>query len=107
MKRVLVADGPEIEARLAPVLGGHELSVAHTLHEAAGLIERREFDLIVVGVHFDESRMFDLLRYLRSAGRNRATPAVCVLGRRFESQTISIEGLEIAARALAANAFVD
>ncbi len=51
--------------------------------------------------------MFDLLRQVRSSERNRATRIVCVLGHRFESPAISIEGLEIATRALSADAFVD
>jgi DNA-binding response OmpR family regulator len=107
MQRILVADGPDMEARLAVLLAGHDVTFAHTLHEAAALLERISFDGVLIGVHFDESRMFDLLRYVRAAPRNAATPVLCVLGRRFESAAIGIEGLAIATRALGANHFVD
>ena len=35
-----------------------------TLAHAQRELERERFDMVVVAVHFDESRMFDLLRYL-------------------------------------------
>jgi DNA-binding response OmpR family regulator len=107
MKSILVADGPDMDERLAAVLAGHELAFARSLQQATALLASRDFDLVMVGVHFDESRMFDLLRHVRSGGRNSQARIVCVLGHRFESPAISIEGLEIATRALAADAFVD
>jgi DNA-binding response OmpR family regulator len=107
MKSILVADGPDMKDRLAAVLAGHELTFARSLQQATALLESRDFDLVIVGVHFDESRMFDLLRHIRSGGRNSRARVVCILGHRFGSQAISIEGLEIATRALAADAFVD
>src|SRR5947207_7536677 len=107
MKSILVAEGPDMDERLAAVLVGHDLTFTRTLEQALAFLARRDFDLVIVGVHFDESRMFDLLRHVRSGGRNSHARVVCVLGHRFESPAISIEGLEIATRALAADAFVD
>jgi hypothetical protein len=56
-------------------------------------------------VHFDESRMFDLLRHLQPSGHQG--PVVCVRTHHFDSPAISIEGLEIAARTLGAALFLD
>ena len=105
-KRVLVADIPESDRRLTEVLHGHELAFARTLGEAARILEQRDFDLIVIGVHFDDSRMFDLARHVRSGGQEEPREA-SVRSTRFVSPALSIEGLEIAARALDCNLFLD
>ena len=104
-KSILVAD--HADARLAGLLAGHDLTFASTLDQARSLLINRSFDLIVVSVHFDESRMFDLLRYLRGQERHRATPVVCVLTADFASHAIAAEGLEIAVKALGGTAYVD
>ena len=107
MKTILVADVPEMRPRLASILAGHTPAFVETLDEAVRAMERRVFDLIVIGVHFDESRMFDLLRHVRLDERNRTKPVVCVRGHLLESTAISIEGLDIAIKALSGNVFVD
>jgi DNA-binding response OmpR family regulator len=103
-RKILVADG---DRRLPEILAGYELVAVHALEEAQRAIERTQFDMIVVGVHFDDSRMFDLLRYLQSSGRHAGRPLVCVRSRHFVSPAISIEGLEIAAKALGCTLFLD
>ena len=106
-KRILVADTPDGDRRIAEILAGLEVTFARTLGEVQRLLEQQAFDLILVGVHFDDSRMFDLLRHVRSAGR-ADQPVVCVRSHRFVSAAaISIESLEIAAKALACNLFLD
>ena len=105
-KRILVADTPESDRRMTEVLNGHELVCARTLSEAQRLLEQQAFDLVVVGVHFDDSRMFDLVRHIRGGGQTEP-PVACMRSSRFVSPALSIEGLEIAARALACNLFVD
>jgi DNA-binding response OmpR family regulator len=103
-RKILVADG---DRRLSQILAGHELVLAHALEEAQRAIERSQFDMIVVTVHFDDSRMFDLLRYLQARGRHGNRPLVCVRSQRFTSPAISIEGLEIATKALGCTLFLD
>ena len=104
--RILIADTPESDRRLTEVLNGHELVFARTLSAAQRVLAQRAFDLVVVGVHFDDSRMFDLVRHIRSGGQAEP-PVACMRSYRFVSPALSIEGLEIAARALACNLFVD
>jgi DNA-binding response OmpR family regulator len=103
-RKILVADG---DRRLSEILAGYELVVAHALEEAQRAVERTQFDMIVVTVHFDDSRMFDLLRYLQSSGRHANRPLVCVRSQHFVSPAISIEGLEIAAKTLGCTLFLD
>src|SRR3954463_16131380 len=105
-KKILVADGRDVPRRLAPILEPHEPTFVHTLADAKRALARDGYDLIIIGVHFDESRMFDLLRQVRADERYQATPVVCVASQPFDTP-ISVEGLEIATRALAADAFVD
>jgi PleD family two-component response regulator len=104
-KTVLVAD--HADPRLSAILSEHELAFVHTLDEAKATLAGRNFDLIAIGVHFDESRMFDLLRYVRWQERHRATPIVCLLTLDFTRQAIASEGVEIAVKALGGTAFLD
>jgi len=105
-KRILIADTRENDRRLAAILSGHELVFARALGEAQRLLTERKFDLILIGVNFDDSRMFDLVRHVRSTGQAEP-PVACVRSHRFQSPALSIEGLEIAARAAACNLFLD
>jgi len=102
-KRILVADGGE--RRIADILAGHDVVAVRTLAEAQRALQRERYDMVIVAVHFDESRMFDLLRYLQSSGPHG--PVVCVRSHHFVSPAITIEGLEIAAKALGATLFLD
>lgn len=103
MTKVLVADTPEGDRRISAVLSGYDVKFVRTLGEAQGALARERFDLVLIGVHFDDSRMFDLLRHLQ-----RSTfPVVCMRSHRFSSPAITIEGLEIAAKALGCGLFLD
>ncbi len=42
-------------------VNNHELIFASTTVEAVGKLRQDDFDLLMIGVHFDESRMFELL----------------------------------------------
>jgi PleD family two-component response regulator len=104
-KVVLVADTGD--ARLSGILAGYSLHFVRTLEEARAALGARTFDLVVIGVHFDESRMFDLLRHVRGQERHRATPVVCVLTLDFTRYAVAAEGLEIAVKALGGTAYLD
>lgn len=106
--RILVADTSDSDRRLSAILAGHEVIFARTMGEAQRQLEQLDFDLVMVGVHFDDSRMFDLVRYVRAGGGHAGKPVACVRSQRFVSAAaISMEGLEIAARALACNLVLD
>ena len=106
-KKILVADVPELDARLVSTLSGHELFFVRSLDEAVRALEHDAFDLLIISVHFDDSRMFDLLRQARADGRNKRIPIVCVREPDVGVTAISRDTLEVACRALEANAFVD
>jgi len=105
--KVLIADTPAGDRRISEILSGHELEFVRTLADAQRAVERDGFALVLVGVHFDESRMFDLLRYVQARGEPSGCAVICMRSHHFASSAISIEGLEIATRALGCNMFLD
>jgi len=85
-KRILVADTPEGDRRISAILAGYDLVFVRT---------------------FDDSRMFDLLRYVQAVGGPPGCAVICMRSQHFHSPAITIEGLEIAAKALGCNLFLD
>jgi hypothetical protein len=104
-KPILVA--VEYPARLERILAGHELTLARDVDHAKEELEKREFALVVLGVHFDESRMFELLRQVRTLRMNSLTPVVCALAGPTKLSDVAIEGLDHAVKAMLANAFLN
>ena len=93
--------------RLERILAGHRLTIPGSVDAAKAELQSRPFSLVVLGVHFDESRMFELLRMARIYERNRLTPVVCVLSGRSRLSDVAIEGLDHAVKAMLANAFLN
>lgn len=106
-QKILVADVPELDARLIQLFGGQRLFFVRTLDEAIRALERDDFDLLIISVHFDDSRMFDLLRQVRLDGRNKGIPIVCVREPGLGFTAISGNTLDVTCRALDASAFID
>lgn len=104
-RKILVADVPELDALLAEALAGERLHFVRTMAQALRALANEPFELLIISVHFDDSRMFDLLREVRAGGSGM--PVVCVRepGRGFTA--VSSHTLEVTCRALDADAFVD
>lgn len=96
-----------MDARLATVLADCELEFVRTLAQATRALQEGEFGLLLIGVRFDDSRMFDLLRQVRSDERHRGLPVVCVREPGLGFTAISTRTLEVTCRALDADTFVD
>jgi len=94
---------PIIERSLGPDV---ELVVASRLESAQRIVAgNHDLRLVLCGVHFDESRMYDLLRYTRKASPD--LPFICVRALDAEIPRISREAIRIAAESLGAVAFID
>ena len=106
-KKVLVADVPEVHARVAAVLAQERVVFVHTLAAALKALAAEDFDLVLIGMHFDDSRMFDLLHAVRAGSRNRAVPIVCYRMRALAFMALSTEAIEVTVKALGAGAFAD
>ena len=104
-KRILVAvDDCE---RLERILEGHILTIPHSVEEAERELQAREYHMVILGVLFDESRMFELLRLVRTFKQNALTPVVCMLTGPSNLSPVAIEGLDHAVKAMLANAFLN
>ena len=99
-RAVLVAAIPQAAARLCRVLADQRIVVPATLAEAQAALARERFELAVMGVHFAESRMFDLLSCARASALNRHVPILCVLGARRNLSVLTVRLLEETIRAM-------
>jgi PleD family two-component response regulator len=104
--RVLLAVAEETRPRMERVLAGHDIAVARDTAEAEQALLREPFGLVVLGVNFDESRMFELLAYLRAQERHKTVPVLCVLGRGGRASAMAVEAIDRASKAMLANAFL-
>jgi len=105
--KVLVADIPEADETIRGCLPGHELHFVRTFGEAMRELRRDGYQLIVIGMHFDESRMFDLLRYVRSGPAHKDVPVLCVQCQDVMLSEAVLKNMDDAVKALGGNAFVD
>jgi len=106
-KKVLIADVPQVQARVAAVLVRERLVFVHTLAAALKALAGQDFDLVLIGMHFDDSRMFDLLREVRAGSRNGAVPVVCYRMRPLAFMALSTQVIEVTVKALGALSFID
>jgi PleD family two-component response regulator len=91
------------------ILAGHEVVVVMTLREAMQrLTEEDNLRMVVIGVHFDESRMFTLLGDIRGHPKYRYIPVLVVLSPgQYAFSEIAVEGIDRAVTALGANGFLN
>ncbi|MEC4720370.1 hypothetical protein RY831_14505 [Noviherbaspirillum sp. CPCC 100848] len=104
---LLVAVRPKGLPRLCKALEAEfSLAFCHTLADAQAMLDK-DIQGIVCGTNFDESRMFDLLRYAKSKEQARNLPSVCVkvFGSVLHDGTFA--GVEKAAKLLGASAYID
>ena len=106
MSKILVADVPQMDGRHAAAFAGWEVVFARTLVEAEHALDTARCDLVVIGVYFDDSQMFDLLRAIRGDDQHGELPILCVRGHPG-STAISSRALEMTVKALAADEFID
>lgn len=106
MKKILVADVPQMDVRYTAALAGWEIAFVRTMSEARHALAAERYDLVATGVYFDDSQMFDLLRAIRSDAIHGKVPIVCVRGRPGFT-AITSRTLEMTVKALAADEFVD
>ena len=105
--RILVADSPEaIAVFRAALSSSFELEAATTFARAQAALADPPA-LVVCGCHFDEGRMYDLLRLMKATPGLDRTPFMAVRCMQGELEDTLYESVKIAVRALGGNAFVD
>ena len=108
MARIMVAASPEPRAVIERMLGGHELSCADTLVQARQFLREGTFELIICTIAFDESKMFDLLRLVKSKPELQQTPFVAARVRPHIIRSPAVlRGVAFTCETLGAEAFLD
>lgn len=108
MAQVLIAATDDGIASVKRILGSeHDFFVVKTIAEAVGKLKETEFDLTIVDVHFDESRMFELLREYRQISKNSENPIVCICTPDTALTRTMHAGVEITSKALGAWMYID
>jgi hypothetical protein len=105
--RILIATAPAAAKRLQGILAGYSMTVVHTVQEAQAVLAAERFTLAILGVYFDESRMFEVMSYARVSALNRDVPIVCVRGIPGNISPITLRMLEQTVNALSACEFLD
>lgn len=107
LAQVLVADDREgIEAlRRALTTPFHLVGATHFAQARAALEDLP--DLVVCGCHFDEGRMYDLLRHMKATRDLARIPFLAVRVVEGELDDPFYESVKIAVHALGGDAFVD
>ena len=106
MSTILVADVPSMDGRYSVALAGWPVEFVRSLRDARAALDANRYTLILVGVYFDDSQMFDLVRAIRNDETHNEAPIVCVRGGPGFA-AVTTRTLEMACRALTADAFVD
>jgi DNA-binding response OmpR family regulator len=106
MDKILVADLPSMDARYSAAFTGWPLVFVRSMEEASAALEAPHYDAIAIGVYFDDSQMFDLVRAIRSHEVHNEVPVLCVRGGPGFA-AVTTRTLEIAVQALSADCFVD
>ena len=104
--RVLIGDVAQEDARLRSILQGDELHFVRTGGEMERALDARSFDLGVVCLQFDESRMFETLHYLRGRDGTRL-PVACIRGDSATRRSYSMERYREPLNSLGADALID
>jgi PleD family two-component response regulator len=105
--RVLIADIPEMDEKIRECLPGHNLSFVRTMHDAIRALRHDGFQLIVIGLDFDESRMLELLQYVRGLPRYKDVPVVCVHAENMNLRQAVMKNIDIAVKALGGIGFLN
>jgi hypothetical protein len=106
--KVLLCIASEEEERLKRILDRHDLQFVRERSAAMQLLEKDEYGLVVVGVHFDGSQAFSLIGDLRLHAKYRKVPILVVYAPgRYDLSDLALEAIDRAVLSLTANGFLN
>ncbi len=104
---IVVADtGAAFEVLRQSLGGGVVLVAAHTLQQAKALVTA-DTPLVLCDCHFDEGRMYELLRYMKARPALSRVPFLAIRVSEGELEDAMYESVKIATKALGADGFID
>lgn len=106
-RKVLAAMRQEGVVAVERALGRYvEVVPAYAFEDAVKrLDERSDINLVLCGMYFAETRMFDLLRLVKD--KHPRVPVVCCRIGQSEVPQVTLEAVSIAAKSVGARDFVD
>jgi hypothetical protein len=106
-RKILVAMRQEGVVAAERALGGYvEIVPAYTFEDSVKRLQQSDdIRLILCGMYFDETRMFDLLRFVKE--KFPALPFMCCRVGQSEVPEVTLEAVAIAAKSMGAIEFVD
>jgi hypothetical protein len=104
---VLAAVVPEMDEKLRECLPDHPLSFARSMLDAMSALRHDAYQLIVIGLDFDESRMLELLQYVRGLPKYQEVPAVCVHANDMHLSEAVMKNIDVAVKALGGIGFLN
>ena len=107
MAQILTAVAPDAEDRVRRILSGHDLHFVRDLDKAKTALASEAIKLIFVGARFDESRMFDLLDYIRKDVEHRKIPIVAAIVASSILSAETVSGLAHTTKIFGASVFVN
>ena len=96
-----------MDEKLKECLPGHDLTFVRNMSQAIRALRRDGFQLVVIDHNFDESRMLELLQYVRSLPAYRQAPVVCVHGDPLNLSEAVVKSIDVAVKALGGMAFLN
>ena len=77
------------------------------MHEAISALRHDGFQLVVIELEFDESRMLELLQYVRALPAYQHVPVVCVHAEQLNLSEAAMKNIDVAVKALGGRAFLN
>lgn len=74
--KLLLANRAELILVIKEALSKYELLETTTLRQAERLVIEDGIDCFVIGIHFDDSRALDLVKFIRSTASHKSTPII-------------------------------
>jgi PleD family two-component response regulator len=106
-RKILIADSPDAVQSIRNALGvGISLIACFRMEDAKEALSGK-FDLIICGAHFDDCKMYDLLRYAKVTESAKSVPFLCMRVLEGELDDTLYQSVKIATKALGAVDFVD
>jgi hypothetical protein len=107
MATILTAVAPDTAERVRRILAGHTLHFVSHIDEARRALDNNDVQLVFVGARFDESRMFDLLEFIRADAETKGIPIVAAVVATTRLTRETITGLAHATKIFGASVFVN
>lgn len=105
--RILIAQEKNCIDVLLDALAGYELITATHLQEAERLLIENGIDMFVIGIHFDDSRAMELVKFIRDDEKHKKTPIVMVRFWPSEHAQILRQTIEVMKTVRAVSAYIE